>query len=415
MCIKLPRTLNPKAQEWRPSALQPPFQPHSHLIYPPHSQPPVVPLPEQQLVQVVPFTSGPPQNVLCQLPHQQPYYQSHALPSYQAFIPFNVHAQHHSFHCVSFPADESFYNKETKDLGCGNEINLQEENTDESYNKEKMVESAPKRAPVDVVKKGLRRALPPRLQRALRSTFSVDKKPRLVKKEWRPRKPANPESHEGSGDAGASLSPLPASGDDSSHPSKTTVMIKNIPNQLGRDFMLKFLDDCCKSYSLEYDFLYLPMDFRKKGNLGYAFVNFTSAVAALGFSKTLHNYKWETALTDRGPITSKKICEVTWARIQVYSFRVRLRYACKMNSAIRPSRGRSRQWLSDARVSGWNRCFSFGKEALIRRFKNSSFCCDRIDFLPVVLDPPRNGSDPNPCAPVVLGKLNWPDARSKTY
>ncbi|KAL0314264.1 UNVERIFIED_CONTAM: protein terminal ear1 [Sesamum angustifolium] len=371
MCIKLPRTLNPKAQEWRPSALQPPFQPHSHLIYPPHSQPPLVPLPEQQLVQVVPFTSGPPQNVLCQLPRQQPY-QSHALPSYQAFIPFNVHAQHHSFHCVSFPPDESFYNKETKDLGCGNEINLQEENTDEFYNKEKMVESAPKRAPVDVVKKGLRRALPPRLQRALRSTFSVDKKPRLVKKEWRPRKPANPESHEGSGDAGASLSPLPASGDDSSHPSKTTVMIKNIPNQLGRDFMLKFLDDCCKSYSLEYDFLYLPMDFRKKGNLGYAFVNFTSAVAALGFSKTLHNYKWETAWTDRGPITSKKICEVTWARIQ-------------------------------------------GKEALIRRFKNSSFCCDSIDFLPVVLDPPRNGSDPNPCAPVVLGKLNWPDARSKTY
>ncbi|XP_011099278.1 protein terminal ear1 homolog [Sesamum indicum] len=258
---------------------------------------------------------------------------------------------------------------ETKDLGCGNEINLQEENTDESYYEEKKVEGAP----VNVVKKGLRRALPPRLRRALRSTFSVDKRPRLVKQEWRPRKSsANPESYEASGDAGASLSALPASGDEFSHPFKTTVMIKNIPNQLGRDFMLKFLDDCCKSYSLEYDFLYLPMDFRKKGNLGYAFVNFTSAVAALEFSKTLHNYKWETACTDRGPITSKKICEVTWARIQ-------------------------------------------GKEALIRRFKNSSFCCDRLDFLPVVLDPPRNGLEPNPCAPVVLGKLNRPEARSKTY
>ncbi|KAL0360176.1 UNVERIFIED_CONTAM: protein terminal ear1 [Sesamum radiatum] len=372
MCIKLPRTLNPEAKEWRPSALQP----HSHLVYPPHSQPPVVPPPQRQLVQVVPFTSCPSQNLLSQPPPQQPYY----LPSYQGFIPFNAHPQQHSFHFVSFPADESFLYKaekpvlgaERKDMGCGNEINLKEENTDESCYKEKVVESAPKRAPVNVVKKGLRRALPPRLQRALRSSFSVDKKPRLVKQEWRPRKSANPESYEGSGDAGAFLSPLPASGDDLSHPSKTTVMIKNIPNQLGRDFMLKFLDDCCKSYSLEYDFLYLPMDFRKKGNLGYAFANFTSAVAALEFSKTLHNYKWETACTDRGPITSKKICEVTWARIQ-------------------------------------------GKEALIRRFKNSSFCCERLDFLPVVLDPPRNGSDPNPCAPVVLGKLNRPAAWSKTY
>ncbi|KAL0438039.1 UNVERIFIED_CONTAM: protein MEI2-like 1 [Sesamum latifolium] len=190
--------------------------------------------------------------------------------------------------------------------------------------------------------------------------------------------------------------------------------------------MLKFLDDCCKSYSLEYDFLYLPMDFRKKGNLGYAFVNFTSGVAALGFSKTLHNYKWETACTERGPITSR-------------------------NLAIRPSWGRSQQWLSDARVcvvgigvsvlslKTLSRLFPYqkktlflfrslrflvtymfdkllqGKEALISRFKNSSFCCDRLDFLPVVLDPPRNGSDPNPCAPLVLGKLNRLVASSKAY
>ncbi|KAK4429696.1 protein terminal ear1 [Sesamum alatum] len=368
MCIKLPRTLNPNAEEWRPTALQPPFQPHHLLPYAPHSQlPPAVPPP----VQVVPFTAAPPQNLLSQL---QPYYQAHPLLSYLGFVPFNVHSQQQ---CVSFPADESFYKLaakksvcgvETKDLGCGNEINLLVEDT-ENYYKEKTVESAP----VNVVKKkGTRRKFPPRLQRALSSTFSVDKKPRSVRQEWRPRKSANPESYEGSADAGASLPPPPASGDDFSHPSKTTVMIKNIPNQLGRDFMLKFLDECCKAYSLEYDFLYLPMDFRRKGNLGYAFVNFTSGIAALEFGKTLHNYKWEMGCTDRGPITSKKICEVTWARIQ-------------------------------------------GKEALIRRFKNSSFSCDRLDFLPVVLHPPRNGSNPNPCAPVVLGKINRPMASSKTY
>ncbi|XP_051139535.1 protein terminal ear1 [Andrographis paniculata] len=205
---------------------------------------------------------------------------------------------------------------------------------------------------IDRLKKGRKKILPPRLRRAER-TF-----PAARKQEWRPRKTDNFKDS-GGGDAN---SPPPPTADENSCSSKTTVMLRNIPNRLRRDFMLQFLDYHCKAHTLEYDFLYLPMDFRKEGNLGYAFVNFTSAADALRFKKVLDNYKWQKVYTSNGPIISSKVCEVTWARIQ-------------------------------------------GKEALVRRFENSNFYCDNTEFLPVLLDPPRNGLDSDPAPPVAIGNL----------
>ncbi|CAA0827863.1 MEI2 C-terminal RRM only like 1 [Striga hermonthica] len=117
-----------------------------------------------------------------------------------------------------------------------------------------------------------------------------------------------------------------------------------------RDYMLKFLDEYCKAYHLEYDFFYLPMDFRKKDNLGYAFVNFTSPFSALTFKDALQDFKWQTVYDSGRPMSSKKICDVTWGRIQ-------------------------------------------GQKALIEKFKDSRFKCDNPEFLPVVFNPPRNGSN----------------------
>lgn len=50
---------------------------------------------------------------------------------------------------------------------------------------------------------------------------------------------------------------------------------------------------------------------RSGSNLGYAFVNFTSAKAARRFHHAFHNKSWNQL---HG---SLKICEVTYARIQV--------------------------------------------------------------------------------------------------
>lgn len=49
----------------------------------------------------------------------------------------------------------------------------------------------------------------------------------------------------------------------------------------------------------------------KTANLGYAFVNFTNAVAAFRFFNSFHKRVWEVA-------KNKKTCEVTVADIQVY-------------------------------------------------------------------------------------------------
>ncbi|XP_010246492.1 PREDICTED: protein MEI2-like 7 [Nelumbo nucifera] len=145
----------------------------------------------------------------------------------------------------------------------------------------------------------------------------------------------------------------------------TTVMIKNLPNKLSREMLLGLLDKHCAeenekaqlgldSCLSEYDFVYLPMDFWLGNNLGYAFVNFTSSVAAERFYKSFNNYKWNR-------FESKKVCEIRQAKIQ-------------------------------------------GKEALLSRFRASNFACDTELFLPVLLSPPRNGSTSCP-PPSVVGRL----------
>ncbi|KAM7510992.1 hypothetical protein LguiB_009867 [Lonicera macranthoides] len=119
-----------------------------------------------------------------------------------------------------------------------------------------------------------------------------------------------------SGEVGLAPTPGGGGGVDDSCGGKTSVMIKNIPNQYRRDMLIEFIDKLCEKNRLEYDFLYLPMDFQRKNCLGYAFVNFTSAAAAMRIWELLQGYKWGCVQTHCGSFTSNKICEVTYARIQ---------------------------------------------------------------------------------------------------
>ncbi|KAF9677854.1 hypothetical protein SADUNF_Sadunf08G0151000 [Salix dunnii] len=134
--------------------------------------------------------------------------------------------------------------------------------------------------------------------------------------------------------------------------SRTTVMIKNIPNKYSQKLLMNMLDNHCIHCNEQianvddqplssYDFLYLPIDFNNKCNVGYGFVNMTSPQAAWRLYKAFHNQHWEV-------FNSRKICAVTYARIQ-------------------------------------------GLEALKEHFKNSKFPCEMDHHLPVVFSPPRDG------------------------
>ncbi|KAD4983237.1 hypothetical protein R6Q59_002909 [Mikania micrantha] len=140
--------------------------------------------------------------------------------------------------------------------------------------------------------------------------------------------------------------------------SRTTVMIKNIPNKYSKKLLLNMLDNHCIQCNegddqplSSYDFVYLPIDFVNKCNVGYGFVNLTSPEAAWRFYKAFNHQNWEV-------FNSKKICEVSYARLQ-------------------------------------------GIEALKEHFKNSKFPCETEDYMPMVFMPPRDGRTLTEPVPIV--------------
>ena len=83
-------------------------------------------------------------------------------------------------------------------------------------------------------------------------------------------------------------------------------MVRNIPNKYTQDLMLERIDRKFKGY---YDFFYLPIDFKNKCNVGYAFINFLDIKAIIEFYLEFNNTKWER-------FNSEKICAIKYARIQ---------------------------------------------------------------------------------------------------
>ncbi|XP_065873420.1 protein terminal ear1-like [Euphorbia lathyris] len=156
--------------------------------------------------------------------------------------------------------------------------------------------------------------------------------------------------------------------------SRTTVMIKNIPNKYSQKLLLNMLDNHCIHCNEQiaegggdqplssYDFLYLPIDFNNKCNVGYGFVNMTSPQATWRLYKAFHHQHWEV-------FNSRKICEVTYARVQ-------------------------------------------GLEALKEHFKNSKFPCEMDHYLPVVFSPPRDGRQLSEPEPVVGQKQHLDSLRN---
>ncbi|KAF9671782.1 hypothetical protein SADUNF_Sadunf12G0084400 [Salix dunnii] len=111
--------------------------------------------------------------------------------------------------------------------------------------------------------------------------------------------------------------------------SRTTLMIKNIPNKYTSKMLLAAIDDHCRG---TYDFIYLPIDFKasdffvgstsyilsldaqcrymyNKCNVGYAFINMIDPQQIIPFHKVFDGKKWEK-------FNSEKVAYLAYARIQ---------------------------------------------------------------------------------------------------
>lgn len=88
--------------------------------------------------------------------------------------------------------------------------------------------------------------------------------------------------------------------------SRTTLMIKNIPNKYTSKMLLAAIDEHHKG---TYDFIYLPIDFKNKCNVGYAFINMTEPSKIVAFYQAFNGKRWEK-------FNSEKVASLAYARIQ---------------------------------------------------------------------------------------------------
>jgi hypothetical protein len=86
---------------------------------------------------------------------------------------------------------------------------------------------------------------------------------------------------------------------------RTTVMIRNIPIKYTDTKLVEELSE----FKGKYDCLYMPYDYEKKGNKGYAFINFTNPLHILYFHEKFYGKKWPL-------FESPKICELNSANFQ---------------------------------------------------------------------------------------------------
>ena len=87
---------------------------------------------------------------------------------------------------------------------------------------------------------------------------------------------------------------------------RTTLMIKNIPNKYNISNLLEELNFYFKD---TYDILYLPIDFINNCNLGFAFINFVEPLHIILFYELYRGKKWKK-------FNSEKICELLYAKYQ---------------------------------------------------------------------------------------------------
>jgi len=85
----------------------------------------------------------------------------------------------------------------------------------------------------------------------------------------------------------------------------TTVLMKNIPNNMTRDMLLDLIR--AEGFEGSYDFVYLPLDFKGMVGVGYSFINLINWQEAVRFQQHFTGFS-------RWSFNSDKVCEVIWSK-----------------------------------------------------------------------------------------------------
>jgi hypothetical protein len=86
---------------------------------------------------------------------------------------------------------------------------------------------------------------------------------------------------------------------------RTTLMIKNIPRNIMQSYLMEIIN---KKFENLFNFFYLPIDFIKKENAGYAFINFKNSKNIVDFYIEFNEKPW--------PFCQNRKCFISYARIQ---------------------------------------------------------------------------------------------------
>ena len=77
---------------------------------------------------------------------------------------------------------------------------------------------------------------------------------------------------------------------------RTTLMLRNIPNKYTLNNIVEEID---KSFWGKYDYINLPIDYERKLNLGYSFINFVDPMHIILFYETYYMKKWSKYKSDK--------------------------------------------------------------------------------------------------------------------
>ena len=90
---------------------------------------------------------------------------------------------------------------------------------------------------------------------------------------------------------------------------RTTLMVKNIPNTISQ---VQLLEQFNLRHKGSFNFFYLPIDFKTKLNVGYAFINFKEPSKIVNFFLEFNCKKWVIGNEKK----KDKVCFLSYARIQ---------------------------------------------------------------------------------------------------